>query len=313
MREFINNVKVAGILVKHTLEETTYEKNNNTVECIRGEVVIRTADDGEHTVKYFANRYTKDGNESKVYKALQTVINEYRTLEEFPDDPDYVEITSAHFGVNDYMSSNKNEVVSFNTVSANFINRIEKSKLETTPLTATFEVEGVIASITDEIIKNEPTGNVNVTMNVITQIRNGNGKSATFEVNDMFPLKMVVPADLADTFKGIYSEGGFTKFTGVLINRAETKTVVEKQAFGGDVTKTFTNTVRRIEILTGVNPVDIYSVELTDDICSQLIAKRKAKIDEVKNGTKKSSGDTSTTTNTTTSSNPFANKNPFAK
>lgn len=311
MKEFKNEIRIAGILVTHTLEETTYEKDGKTVECVRGEVVVRTADDGEHTVKFFSNRYTKEGNESKVYKALQTVMTEYKTLKEFPDEPDYVEISSARFGINDYMSANKNEVVSFNTVSANFIKRIENNKIEMTPLTATFEVEGVIASITDEIIKNEPTGNVNVTMNVITQNRNGNGKSATYEVNDMFPLKMVVPADLADTFKGIYSEGCFTKFTGTLINRAETKTVVEKQAFGGDVTKTFTNTVRRIEIHTGVDPVDIYSVELTDDICSQLIAKRKAKLAEVENGNKKSSGGVSATT--TTSSNPFANKNPFAK
>lgn len=320
MKKFENTITMAGILVKHTLEEATYGTNND-IECIRGEVIIRTADEGEHPVRFFANKYKKDANgnftseENKIYKSLSTVMNEYRTLEEYPDDPDYVEITSASFGVMDYVSKNTNELVTINTISSNFINRITKEKYEASSPTATFEVAGVIASIKDEIIKETPTGNLIVIMNVINQIKKGNGKDATFDVKDMFPLRLTIPADLADTFRSMYSEGVFTKVCGDVINRTETTTKTEKAAFGKDIVKTFTNTVRKNEVTSGVAPVDIYSVGLTDEICSQLISRRNATIAEVKNGKKNSSSSNTTTENTVSAStsNPFASKNPFAK
>ena len=321
MKKFENNVTMAGILMKHTLEETTYGEG---VECIRGEVIIRTADEGEHAVKFFANKYKKDANgqftseENKIYKSLVTVMNEFKTLEEYPDNPDYVEITSASFGVNDYVSKNTNEIVTINTISSNFINRITKEKFEASAPTANFEVAGVIASIKDELIKDEPTGNLIVTMNVINQIKTGSGKDATYEVKDMFPLRMTVSADLADVFRSTYSEGMFTKVCGNVINKTETTTKTEKQVFGNDIVKTFTNTVRRNEITSGSIPEDIYSVGLTDEICSQLISRRNATLAEVKNGKKSNSSVTSsisTETSATTSFNPFASKtkNPFAK
>lgn len=321
MTKFENNVTMAGILMKHTLEETTYGEG---VECIRGEVIIRTADEGEHAVKFFANKYKKDANgqftseENKIYKSLVTVMNEFKTLEEYPDNPDYVEITSASFGVNDYVSKNTNEIVTINTISSNFINRITKEKFEASAHTANFEVAGVIASIKDELIKDEPTGNLIVTMNVINQIKTGSGKDATYEVKDMFPLRMTVSADLADVFRSTYSEGMFTKICGNVINKTETITKTEKQVFGNDIVKTFTNTVRRNEITSGSIPEDIYSVGLTDEICSQLISRRNATLAEVKNGKKNNSSVTpsiSAEASTTTSSNPFASKskNPFAK
>lgn len=316
MREFINNVKVAGILVKHTLEESTY---GDGVECIRGEVIIRTADENEHTVKFFSNRYTKDkdGNftdtESKIYKSLLTVINEYNTLENCPDDPDYVEITNGSFSINDY-KNNKGEISSLMNIQSNFINRISKEKIDTISPKAKFEVEGVIASVSDEIIKNEPTGNLTVVMNVITQKKNGKGKDAKFEVNDMFPIKLTVPTDLVDTFRSIYSEGMFAKFTGTLVNKTETVTKIEKQAMGGDIEKTYTNTIRRFEVETGNTPTTIYDkdIELTDDICATLISKRKAKLAEVMFGKKSNNSGSSSATSASTS-NPFASKNPFAK
>lgn len=317
MRAFINKVDVAGILVKHTLEESTY---GNDVDCIRGEVIVRTADDNEHTIKFFSNKYTKDDNgnftetESKIYKSLSTVMSEYNSLEDCPDDPDYVSISGGSFAINDYKNE-KNEITTFNTIQSNFISRISKDKIEATPLVAKFEIEGVITAITDEVIKNETTGNLIVAMNVITQKKTGRGKDAKYEVRDMFPIKLFVPSDLAEAFRGIYSEGMFAKFTGTLVNKTETTTKIEKQAFGSDIEKTYTNTVRRFEIASGSDPMTIYDsdIDLTDDICSQLDAKRKAKLAEVMSGKKSNSSNTAASTATTPTSNPFASKNPFAK
>ena len=319
MREFKNNITIAGVLVKHTLEETTY---GDGVECIRGEVIIRTSDGGEHAVKMFANKYRKnpDGTfsseENKIYKSLMTVISEYKTLEEYPDEPDFVQITSGSFGVNDYVSKNSGELVTINTVSSNFINRIDSSKVEATPATAKFEVEGVIESIKDEIIKDTPTGNLSVVMDVITQSKKGSGKDASCEVRSMFPLRLFVASDLADTFRSTFSEGCFTKLCGNLVNKAETVTTTEKQAFGEDIVKTFTNTIRRNEVTSGSAPVSIYEVELTDDICQQLISQRKAVIAEVMNG-KKTAHTSDSTPAPVSNGNPFANKtaskNPFMK
>lgn len=318
---FINNVSIAGILIDHTLEETTYTNSTtgDEVECIRGEMILRTADESEHSVKFFANKYKKDkdcnftSDENKIYKSLMTVISDYKTLKEFPDDADFVEINSASFGINDYISKNTGEVVSTNPISSNFINRISKESFEAASPSAKFEVEGIIAEIKDELVKNEPTGNLNVIMNVITQTQTGRGKESSYEIKDMFPLKLWVDKSMADDFRAAYAEGMFTKLAGVIINRTEITTVIEKQSFGKDLNKTFMNTIRRNEIESGSECTDLYSIGLTDDTCAALISRRKAKLAEIKNGKKSTSASGVATRAEKSMTNPFASKNPFAK
>ena len=320
MREFINKVTITGVLVKNGLEFKT--KDNN--EYIGGDLVIRTSDGSEHEVGLFSYKYKKDatGNftdeVSKLYTAYETILNDYKSIEKFPDEPDVITIKKGTFSVNDYKNTQDNKVVTYNQLSTRFVERVEKKDIDTTVQEGKFEVEGVIDSIKDEIVKDVPTGSLIVTLNVITQNSEGKGKEKKYTINDMFPLKLTVTDKLAPMFQTAgYYEGAFVKFVGKLINTVEMITTTEKQAFGEDLIKTFAKTTKRFEIVSGNSPVTVYDVELTDDIINQLISKRKEKINKALAGRTTNTSitsapfDTTPASNTSTTANPF--KNPFAK
>ena len=312
MREFINKVMVTGILVKNGLEF----KSKDGRDYIGGDVVVRTADGSEHEIGLFSYKYKKDTTDiSKLYTAYETIINDYKSLDKFPDDADIISITDGSFKVNDYKDSAKNIVVTYNQLQTKFVNRIEKKDIETTVQEGKFEVEGVIESIKDEIIKDVPTGRLTISLNVINQIKEGNGKDAKYTVRNMFPLKLTVNETLTPMFQSAgYYEGSWVKFVGKLINTTEKIMTTEKQAFGEDLVKTFDKITKRFEIISGNTPVTVYDVELTDDIINQLISKRKLTISEVMSGKSNNNAPSTDTTAVTTTDapvNPF--KNPFAK
>lgn len=317
MKEFINKVSITGVLVKMGLEEKTSDKG----DYIAGGLIIRTADGSEHEVELFANKYKKDANgnfttdENKLYKSYVTIINDYKSIENNPDNPDIISVTNGSFSVNDYKSPKDGEVKTYNRLNTKFVNRLEPKDIENTPQTATFEVEGIIKTIKDEIIKDVPTGNLRVELNTMSFTTEGKGKDAKSTPSALIPINLTVPKSMADAFKSAgYYEGCVVKLNGKIINTKETETIVEKQAFGEDLHKVVTKTTRMYEVASGSNPVTIYDVELTDDIISQLISKRKLKLEEVKSGkatTTVPSGADEVPFTPTTSANPFAN--PFAQ
>lgn len=328
MKKLINNVKVTGVLVSKNVKETTYtsKSNGDEVEAIGGSLVLRTQDGSEHEVNIFANRYKKDadGNatseESKLFKAYQTIADEYVDMEvskETNSTPDVISIRDGEFSVNDYKNKD-GDVKSYNKLSSKFQNRVEAKDLDTTPQVAKFEVEGIVESISDEVIKDVPTGNLIIKFNIIIQRADGFGKDAKYEADSLIPIKLTVKSDIASAFREAgYYEGCFAKFVGTPINKTVEETIVEKQAFGADNIKIVKTTEIGYIVESGSTPSTVYEHELTDDIIQQLISKRKKKLDDVKNGFVKTDSDTTpfakTENESTSKPNPFAKSNPFAK
>jgi hypothetical protein len=303
MKQTINKVNITGVLVKVGLEKKVGKKG----EFIGGDLVLRTADGSEHEVSYYANRLTKDGRESSLYKGLQTVMNEYKSLEKFPNDADVIQIGGSEFSINDYKGQD-GEVKSFVKVNAKFANRLDSIKQETTPLEAIFEAEGIITKLQPEVYKTEPTGNGEIYMDIL-------GYEGT-----IIPVKLIVPENMVDAFgqAGFY-ESGVAKFSGKLINTKETKEIIEKQTFGADIKKPVTTTVRRFEVAGGSPKGTIYDYQITDDEYEQAKSKRRLKLDEIKN--KVASPQQGFTPAQTPTTSPFANQqsnntqnafNPFA-
>ena len=54
MRELINKVTVTGKVVENNIEEY---QNNKGEDVIGGTLVLRTADDSEHNIRFFAYKY----------------------------------------------------------------------------------------------------------------------------------------------------------------------------------------------------------------------------------------------------------------
>lgn len=314
MKEFINNVRVTGKLVKNTIEEFT---TKNGVEAIGGSLILRTADNSEHEIRYYANKYKKDENKnvtdevSKLYTTYLESKDLYKDIEHCADgeNPDIISVTDGVFTDNDFKIENK--VISNNKISAKFMNKVEPKDFDSTVLESKFEVQGIVESIKDEIIKDVPTGNLVVIMNAIGQKSDKFGKDANFEADKFIPVKMIVPKEIVEGFRSAgYYDGCFTKFTGKVINTVEITEVREKQAFGEDIVKQVKNHITKNEITSGSEVSTIFEHDLTQEIIDALAAKRKQKLAEVASGVAKSDNDLPFVPDKTTA--PKTNYNPFA-
>lgn len=317
MKELINQVTITGTLVKKSLEEFITKKG---VDAIGGSLVLRTSDDSEHEVKFYSNKYKKDENkqftneESYFYGKYKEAQENLKDLENCKEGEiaDVISIgKDGTIGVNDYKGKD-GEVKSFNEISAKFINKVELKDLDTTPKIAKFEVEGLVESITEEIIQNNPTGNLIVKLNAIKQLQDGFGKDAKFNVDSLIPIRLIVDKSMAQLFRQAgYYDGCYAKFVGSLINTTEKIEVIEKQAFGEDNVHVSNKTVRRYEIKSGSNPSSLFEHELTQEIVDALISKRKTALAEIKSGV--ASSDEELPFAKSSAEPPKTTYNPFAQ
>ena len=316
MKELKNLITVTGQLVKNDIKEFTTKKGE---DAIGGSLVLRTADSSEHEINFFAFKYKRDENKnftsekSYFYEKYLDAMN-LKDIEHCieGEQPDIISITDGMFTVNDFKGNDGN-VVSTNRISARFINKVESKDYEETVLEAKFEVEGVIESITDELDKEIPTGNLIIKMNAISQRADGFGKDANYEADSLIPIRMTVDKSMANDFKSAgYYDGCFTKLTGVIINSVEIQEITEKAAFGPDIVKKVKRSIRKNDVKSGIAPSTIFEHELTQDIIDTLQSKRKAKLAEVKAGESSSQIAEGFQKNTSTPA-PQTTYNPFAQ
>lgn len=313
MKELINRITITGELVKNDLDEFTTKKGE---EAIGGELVLRTADGSEHQVNFFSFKYKKDasGNfTSETTYFYDKYLDAIETLRDIThcaegERPDIISITDGMFIANDF-KGNDNNVISNNKISARFINKVEPKDYDTTILEAKFEVEGIIESIEEEVIKNVPTGNLILKLNAIRQRQSDYTKNDSYEADSLIPIKFTVDKSMASAFKSAgYYAGAFSKFAGIIVNSVELVETVEKQNFGEDIVKVAKNYVRKNEIKSGSAVATIFERELTQDIVDTLIIKRKQLLAEIKNGV----GATNTNSTPSTPA-PNVTYNPFAQ
>lgn len=316
MRELINNVTVTGQLVKNNIEEFQTKKGE---DAVGGSLVLRTTDNSEHEIRFFAYKYKKDENknftqeENYFYQKYMDAKENLKDIEHCKDgeSPDIISVTDGMFTDNDF-KANDCSIVSTNTISARFINKIEPKDYDSTVLEARFEVEGIIEKIEDEIVKNVPTGNLVVIMDAIGQTADGFGKDAVYTADKLVPVKMLVDKSMAAAFRQAgYYEGAYTKLVGTVINSVEIAEQVEKAAFGADIKKEVKTYVRKNEIKSGTAVSTIFEHELTQEVVDALRAKRKAKLAEIKAGAAKATETAEGFAKDTSTPAPQTTYNPF--
>lgn len=304
-KQTLNNITLAGVLVNKELEvkEGINKETQQPFNYISGNVVVRTKDGSEISVDVYSKELTKEGKESSLYKGYVTIMEEYQTIKDNPEEPDVIKVGGANFTVNDYKSKNDNTLKSFNKVGGKFFNRLSDAEKETTPLEAKFEIEGVIDKIEDITKKDGvPTGDKRVIVNVL-------GYEGTIT-----PVKLELPQPLVQPFLSMgYYEGGVTTLWGKVINTRKEEVITEQAGFGESNTKIVTTTISKNEITGGKPPYTLNEIGYTQEDYEQSKAKRKMKLDNILNNTTNTS-----TNNTTTQSNPFGNQqgatyNPFAQ
>ena len=292
MKELKNVVSVIGELVKVDIKDIA---TKNGDEAIAGSIVLRTADGSEHEFRVYSNKYKKDENkqitteESYFYKMYsefaETAIDLEHALPEAGIYADIIKIDDGRFTANDFKNPKDGKVISSNKLSCKFINKINTER-ESAVREAKFEVEGIIDSMTDEVKKNEPTGNLVVNMLAINQTADGFGKDAKYEADSLVPIRMIVEKSMVDAFRSAgYYDGCFTKFVGDVVSRKEKTLIVEEAAFGNNIEKEATVTIRQNVIKSGTKISTIEEHELTEEVVNALRSKRKALLAEIQNGT----------------------------
>ena len=175
-------------------------------------VVVNTADGlNELKVNVMQMALKKDGNENGLYKALQTINAEYKTIIDVGEETaDTIKIEGS-LEMNDYYSKNRDEVVSTLQIKGAIINRVDASSEHM----AKFKIGGFIETITD---KEDGTADV-----ALTSIAYG-GKA--------LPVSINVPKEGVGAFKGMFYAGCTAEINFDLINAIETSKKVDNVGWG---------------------------------------------------------------------------------
>ena len=196
-------------------------------------LVVNTVDGiNEIKVSVMQMALKKNGEENGLYKALQTINNEYKTIVEHGEElADTIKVKGS-LEMNDYYNKNKDEVSSFLQVKGTIMERVDA----TSEHMAKFKIGGFIETITD---KEDGTADV-----AMVSIAYG-GKALPVTVNipkeGVAPFKgMFYPQCTADINFDLVNAVVVTKTTETVGWGQAFETVAEKRvrvnrAFGGNV------------------------------------------------------------------------------
>lgn len=267
LRQADNRVIIEGVLVEKNLEIKTLSDNRR---AIAGKLDIKTDEHSVHTVEVFSMLLKKDGSENSVAKGLQTVMNDYKSIQEVGEEnADKVRITSGELRKNEYWGQD-GQLKSYPQIFTNFINRVKPNE-EYNPR-ATFEVELYIQSILPEIKGEEETGRI-VIKGLIPLY---GGK--------VVPHEFVVANEKAIAYiEQNYEVGNTVKLKGNVINSVETRVEIEEMAFGEDIERTITKSVREFLVTGGTPPYDEDGEKaFTPEQIKKALVEREMFIDELK-------------------------------
>lgn len=267
IREAENTVTIEGTVSEITIET----KGEGDKQFITGEILIQTSEDSVHTVNVFANKYNKEGKESGIFKGIQTVMNDYKSIASVgKEEADKVRIETGKLSLNEYVGQD-GEIKSYPQNTANFINRL-KANEEFNPR-AEFEVEIVVKSIKPEVKNDEETGRAKI--EAIIPVYGGR----VIE----FPLVATNENGVAEFLLDNVEKGQTLFVYGEIVNR----TVVTKRevgtGFGKPQEKIKSTTVREY-LITGGNPpydeddVKAYKME----VIKKALVEREAYLEEKK-------------------------------
>ncbi|MDV5127026.1 hypothetical protein C7M22_03598 [Bacillus velezensis] len=263
LREASNVVTIEGILaeVRHT--EWKSGKGLNI------ELDIEVAPNEVHTVKGFSKYKKADGTDNAIAKGYQTIISEYKSIAEHGrDQADKVRITQGKIGLNEYCS--QGILKAYPQLTTNFVNRLDANE-EFNPR-AEFDVELFVKNVTEEKVKGEETGRVNL-----------NGYIPLYG-GKVIPFEFVVTKEGSHYVENNYEKGSTVNVFGKIINFKEQKVTTKTAAFGEDKKEITINSKREYLITGGDDPYDEDSKNAFNaDAIKKALTEREIYLDELKN------------------------------
>ena len=259
------------------------------------------SEEAKYKVEFFANEKNANGDESKLYKGLETVINEYVSRAQAlnnnlgEDAISKVNIKGAKLTVNDYWDEDKKTMYTTVRLRASFVNRVTA---EFKPK-ATFDVEAYFESIEKEVVDGTETGRVRA--ECIIPVYNGAVIPVTF-----YTTEDKTYGDIGAYLLEHYSTGKSAPIGGSIRCIAKTNTTTVA-GFGAPVERTFTNYVYEYIIERGAAEQYLITDPKNFDknTIKSAMQYRNEQLEQ-----KKASGSSNTNTTTTTGfgNTPVSNK-----
>lgn len=274
LRQGVNKVQITGVLNEKNLEVKEYVREGKKQMGITGTLEIRSGKNELHTVRVFAYQFTKAGKENSVFKGLNTVKDEYKSVAEVgKDEATKVQITNGNIDLNEY-ANQSGEIITGYQNKTNFVNRLkEDEKFEPK---ANFDIEMFVEKLRDEFDKKteEETGRVIVQGYV--PIYNG-----------VMPFSVILDNDKggADYARDNFTPGKTVNLYGKIVNFREETVKVTEGGFGDAKEETIT-TIKREFLATGgsVYEEGVHDGKLFDAaLIKEALAKRALALEELKN------------------------------
>lgn len=258
MKTVANQVVIQGVLI-NKVTKIGLDKNNQ--EFASAELTIRTSELEEHIVRMYSKKFTKEGNVSKIYDSLLTIINEYKSANQEGvgvENADKVFIKNGEISMNRY--SKDGEVLESRRLNTKFCERLEGGEFNPR---AEFVLVGVVESVVPQMNMEEeveylklnlivPKGYNNLIEKIQVVIRN---------------------SDFFDYIEDNFTNGTVVRVGGDVINAPEKVEEEPQQTSGfGVVPKLNTRTKKRSELLATGGDV-LYGMEEVEGFTEQEIQK----------------------------------------
>ena len=256
LRQAESTVVVKGILSEKNLKMENKDGRKN----IGGSLRIQTSPDNFVSVTAWAAEKTKDGKENSIYKGLQTVMEEYKSVAEVGEE-EATRVSITRGQLNPYQNQNKKTICG---IRSNFFNRSRDDSME-----ASVSFEIYLTSITPEVYtygenRGEETGRALV-----------KGWFPTY--NGIEPIEAVAPVEdgIAEAFLDAgYQAGDTIELFGDIVNKKiEIKREIPVK-IGKPKVETTTNYINEI-VLTGASEPYDESRAFPKEAIEKAIAERE--------------------------------------
>lgn len=285
LRQSVNEVNIEGYLNSMNLKADT---DRNGKEYIGGSFEIRLDDSNIIPVEVFSHKLTKDGNENKVYKGLETAMSKYidATKVEHYTEATKVRVNKGSIKTNEFVGGQNNEVLSATKYATNFINSVDNPDEFGTK--ATFKIEVAIRDIKAEMKNDEETGRGFIY-----------GYYVDF-MGNLQNITLVAEGKHWEQIEAKVEKGETITFWGDIRNSVHTFEQVIEADFGDDEIKVITRTTKE-RVITGAKYTDEEKAFTQEQIAEGLRAKvayhEELKQKALFGGTQPSTQSTPATTN----------------
>lgn len=265
MAQHENKVTIKGTVVE-IQTRTGINKNND--EYIGGKIMVEAGKDNIIPVDFYANKMKKSGGENSIYKSLQSVVQDYKTIAaNGRDEADTIEVGGGNLQENTFYVQDGNVMIRGFNIQAPFFNRKQINDPS-----AEFIIVGEIVKLEDEIKKEGgdevPTGNAILTLLVV-------GYNNTANLLDFH-----IEGEKAVAYaKANFAPGLEVKINGEIQVIETVETTTEEVAIGEPIVEEKRRTERKLILKGATAPVDS---SITSEDKETMLANREADLKKKK-------------------------------